>query len=226
MSSFWVITETGERYGPADLATLQAWVNEGRILASTQIYEEPSQLMCPAGEIPGLQFRAIEYQGAFVSNLPMNLSHRLNTFPVWAVVLLTIFVPLFTTIWLGLMHDALPRVRRDDPSAGKAIGFSLIPFFNIWYWNFFNYPRLLLRVNEQRAAAGLPIASLNGLVTAMCILYACFIPLACLPLISLLFILSLTAVRCVFAATLQQAVNELVDVSQQRGFAAVVREPA
>src|SRR5689334_7329565 len=111
MSSFWVISETGERYGPADLPTLQQWVNEGRVSATTRVSREADPGWFPATEVTGLSFPAISYQSALSPNTPIELSHRLSAFPVWAVVLLTIFVPLFTTIWFGLMHDQMPRRR-------------------------------------------------------------------------------------------------------------------
>jgi hypothetical protein len=215
---YWVIADNQERYGPADLQTLQGWVTEGRVLATMQIFDEATQTTRIASQIPGLRFAAISYQGAIAPNMPIGLSHRLGEFPVWAVVLLTIFVPFFALIWLGLMHDQLPKNREDDPSGGKAIGFGFIPFFNIWYWNFVNYPRLVLRINEQRVAAGLPPANLDGLATTMCVLYACFIPLICVPLLGHLLALTTTIIKCVFAANVQSAVNELVQVTQRRGF--------
>src|SRR5438874_12371470 len=68
-----------------------------------------------------------------------------TSFPVVAVILLHyVTCGIFPLIWLNLMHGKLPRVRADDPSAGKAIGFCFIPFFNL-YWIFFTYRRLCLR---------------------------------------------------------------------------------
>ena len=64
----------------------------------------------------------------------------------------------------------MPKNRQDDPSAGTAIGLSVIPFFNIWYWSFFIHPRLVLRINEQRVAIGLPESQLNGLASTMLVL--------------------------------------------------------
>lgn len=215
---YWVIADNQERYGPADLQTLQGWVDEGRVLATMQIFDEINQTTRLASQVPGLRFRAIQYQGALAPNMPVTLSHRLGEFPVWAVVLLTIFVPFFALIWLGLMHDQMPKHRQDDPSGGKAIGFGFIPFFNIWYWNFFSYPRLVLRVNEQRLAAGLPPANLSGLATTLCVLYACYVPILCVPLLGHLLLLTTVIIKCVFAASVQGAVNELVLATQQRGF--------
>ena len=79
-------------------------------------------------------------------------SPRLEPFPVAASVLLHfITLGLFSFFHLNLLHGKLPKVRPDDPSAGKAIGFMFIPFFN-FYWVFFSYNRLCLRVDEQTSA--------------------------------------------------------------------------
>lgn len=226
MANFWVVTPDGQRYGPADAATLQSWTNEGRVLASTMIFRDDTQQTMPAAQITeltnyfGMMAQSPVQQtlnyGTTSTAFPTQgqVGHRLSEFPNWAIVLLTIFVPLFGLIWFGLMHDQLPKNRQDDPGAGKAIGFSFIPFFNIWYWSFFIHPRLVLRINEQRVAAGLPEAQLSGLATTMCVLYACFIPLGCVPFLNWLYFLSLVVVKCVFFSSVQTAVNELVQVSR------------
>ena len=41
MSTYWIIGSDGRTYGPADLATAQRWVAEGRIVASTQVARSP-----------------------------------------------------------------------------------------------------------------------------------------------------------------------------------------
>jgi|GEM_PF-1616794 len=244
MANFWVVNPDGQRYGPADTAMLQSWTREGRVLASTMILRDDSQQTLPAAQIaeltnhfgmmaqpyslthapvetpaqagtPTLQHAALNY-GTIDPRLNSQgfVGHRLSEFPTWAIVLLSIFVPLFGLIWFGLMHDQLPKNRQDDPGAGKAIGFSFIPFFNIWYWNFFVHPRLVLRINEQRLAAGLPEAQLNGLAMTMCILYACFIPMGCVPILNWIYVLSLIVVKCIFFASVQSAVNELIQTSR------------
>ena len=96
-------------------------------------------------------------------------AHQLASFPVAVVILLHFFTcGVFSLIWLGLMHGKLPKVRSDDPSAGRAIGFCFIPFFNL-YWIFFSYRRLCLRLDEQRGLYGLTPGNLRGLATTNCI---------------------------------------------------------
>lgn len=224
MANFWVVTPDGQRYGPADLATLQAWTRDGRVIATTMVFRDDTQQTLPAAQVVelsnhfGVMSNTPQLNYGLVNSSSGLIGHRLSEFPTWAIVLLTIFVPLFSMIWFGLMHDQVPKNRQDDPSAGKAIGFSFIPFFNIWYWNFFLYPRLVLRINEQRLAVGLPEVQLGGMAMTMCVLYACFIPVGCIPLLNYIYILGLTIVQCIFFSSLQTAVNELVQRTQP-GFA-------
>lgn len=95
--------------------------------------------------------------------------HSLRAFPVWAVGVLNFFtVGLFGLIHFGLMHDRLPRIVPNDPSAGRAIGFQFIPFFNL-YWMFFNSLRFTDRLNLQFRLRGWPERVPRGLVLACCI---------------------------------------------------------
>jgi hypothetical protein len=110
---------------------------------------------------------------------------------------------MFTLVWLNLMHGKMCRVRADDPSAGKAVGFCFIPFFN-WYWIFFTYRRLCLRVAEQRGLYGLPPGNLRGLATTACIFQV-------IPYIGFLF--GYTILTPIFIGMMQSRVNQLVRTS-------------
>jgi hypothetical protein len=131
---------------------------------------------------------------------PAAIGHQLTDFPVVAVVILQIFTfGIFSFFHFNLMHGKLPKLRMDDPSAGKAIGFMFIPFFNI-YWLFFAHLRLIDRINEQRLQAGLPQSNLKGLfITSACL---CFIPV-----VHWICFLVLLPTLC---GMLQSSVNELV----------------
>ncbi len=59
---------------------------------------------------------------------------------------------LFTFFWINGLHGKLPRLNDDDLSSGQAIGFGLIPFVNVAWWNFIVYPQLCRRINQVRAA--------------------------------------------------------------------------
>lgn len=82
--------------------------------------------------------------------------HTLFEFPTWgAVVLSLLSFGFFATIWHGAKHSQLPAVKQDDFTAGRAIGFSFIPFFNL-YWGFVFWLRLGERINFQYRLRGAP----------------------------------------------------------------------
>lgn len=86
---------------------------------------------------------------------------------------------LFTLFRITGLHGKLPRLNDDDLSGGQAIGFSLIPFVNVVWWNFIVYAQLCRRINQVRAALHLPgrlpvgfatgIAVCIALSTALCV---------------------------------------------------------
>ncbi len=53
---YFVIGDDGQKYGPADVPTLQAWIAEGRLLPTQQVEEEGSGVRSAARAIPGLTF--------------------------------------------------------------------------------------------------------------------------------------------------------------------------
>ena len=127
--------------------------------------------------------------------------HHLTSFPVPVLILLHyITFGIFSFVWLGLLHGKVPRARSDDPSAGKAIGFCFIPFFNL-YWIFFNCRRLCLRIDEQRVLYGLPPGNLRGMATTACIFQV-------IPYLNLL--IGYTIIWPVYAGLMQSSVNQLV----------------
>jgi hypothetical protein len=92
--------------------------------------------------------------------------HEVEAFPVWATLLLHYLTfGLFSLVHISMLHGRLPQAERDDPSAAKAIGFSFIPYFNL-YWVFFNPLRLADRINLQLRLRGRPDGVPRGLVLA------------------------------------------------------------
>ncbi|HEX2017134.1 MAG TPA: hypothetical protein VGN69_10590 [Solirubrobacteraceae bacterium] len=92
--------------------------------------------------------------------------NTLSQFPVWGVVVLHIVtLGLFSLIYQGLKFSKLPKAKHDDFGADKAIGFSFIPYFNL-YWHFVFWLGLTDRLNFQhRVRGGAPPIS-RGLVLA------------------------------------------------------------
>jgi hypothetical protein len=132
--------------------------------------------------------------------------HRLTRFePAVVIILHFVTFGLFTFIWFGLKHGQLPVVAQDDPSAGKAIGFMFIPFFNIFYWNFIFWMRLCDRINLQLALRGLPPKAPKGLAQATCI---CTL----IPYVGGL--LNFFILMPILAGTLQSAINMLADADR------------
>lgn len=84
--------------------------------------------------------------------------HNLLTpgMPAWVFVILSVVTwGVFGAVYLQLKQDKLPAVKSDDPSAAKAIGFMLIPLFNL-YWYFVVWRRLVDRINFQYRLRGQP----------------------------------------------------------------------
>lgn len=61
---FFVIADDGNKYGPADLATLNAWIAEGRLQPNTILEEVQTMERRPASAVPGLNFPGVQQQAA------------------------------------------------------------------------------------------------------------------------------------------------------------------
>ena len=171
----------------------------------------------PTGKRRGARVAARRPAMASVSN-----EHRLQSYSVAVVVVLHyVTMGFFTTIWLNLMHGRMPKVRPNDPSAGKAIGFLLIPFFNI-YWFLFIHLRLCDRINEQRKlrdlepnvprvlAIALWASGLLGMALVFCLPFLPWLGSVLLFVIMGLILIPGIALAPLFAAIVQAKVNELV----------------
>ena len=55
---YFVIAPTGQKFGPADVFTLAAWVKEGRILPNTMLEESHTGRQVMANQVAGLGFPA------------------------------------------------------------------------------------------------------------------------------------------------------------------------
>ena len=202
-----IIGADGNPYGPVNLAQMRQWIAEGRVNAQTRVQEAGAAEWKTAAEFPELGFTAAAGTAGGASSpppipTPANV-HRLTSFPVAAVILLHYATcGIFSLIWLNLMHGKLPGVRSDDPSAGRAIGFCFIPFYNL-YWIFFTYRRLCLRIDEQRDLYGLPPSNLSGMATTACIFQI-------IPYVNLI---GYAIISPIFIGQMQSSVNQLVNTS-------------
>ena len=53
---YFVIGDDGQKYGPADVATLNDWISQQRLLPTQQLEEEASGTRMAASSVPGLNF--------------------------------------------------------------------------------------------------------------------------------------------------------------------------
>jgi hypothetical protein len=151
--------------------------------------------------VPGGQ---LGYAGPVMAAGPAQ--HNLTEFsPAGAVLLSIVTGGLFSVIYYGLVHGNLPKRRHDDPSAGKAIGFSFIPIFSI-YWTCFFWCRLCTRLNDERVRAGLPPTAPRGLVVAT---LWCGLG-ACIPLLNLLALPAVLVMIIVSQSQIQGSINDFV----------------
>ena len=119
---------------------------------------------------PGAVYRLVDVQTLPLEERARLAAHTVRPFPAWAVALLNLVTfGLFPLIHFGLQHDRLPRATENDPSSSKAIGFSFIPYFNL-YWIFFNALRLCDRLDLQLKLRARPERAPRGLMLAACIL--------------------------------------------------------
>jgi hypothetical protein len=214
VNTYSLLAPDGRSFGPVDQDGLIRWAREGRIVAASQIRCVETGVVTPAGSLQFLAPVLIPPPVAVAGSPPAlaapppihplpGAGGTLTPLPV-AVVILLHFVTcgIFPTIWFGLMHGKLPKTRPDDPSAGQAVGFMFIPFFNL-YWVFFSYIRLCDRIDEQRIRHGLAPNNLRGLAIATCIVIV-------IPYVNLLGALILDPI---FFGVLQATANELAAAS-------------
>lgn len=130
-----------------------------------------------------------------------------STFPVAASVFLSVITfGIFTYIYYGLMHSKLPKIKSDDFSGGRAIGFLFIPFFNIGWIAIF-WIKLVDRINHQFRARNLePVASMGLAIVTLVVFYS---TLTLTIITGAPFTLVTTLMLAIFAGNIQHACNIL-----------------
>ena len=138
--------------------------------------------------------------------------HLLTSFSVATLVLLHfVTAGFFSIVHLSMLHERLPRLRRDDPSATVAIGLCFVPLFNL-YWFAFSFHRLCVRINEQRRFAGLAPNAPEWLAIPVGVMFACGLLASFFTTSGFYLIGTFGAVAMpAFAALVQNAINELCE---------------
>ena len=129
---------------------------------------------------------------------------RTTSFSTAGAILLDIFTcEIFGLIYYGLKFGEIPKVSREDFGTGKAIGFSFIPYFNL-YWIFKFWLGLCDRVNLQLRLRGMNYLVLSReLAMAICILQVCSV----IPYLGCLTAIACMICREIFIGKMQQAIN-------------------
>jgi hypothetical protein len=60
--NFFIIASDGQKYGPADIATLNHWIQEGRVLSTSMLEDASSGAQVPATSVHGLIFPTQGFQ--------------------------------------------------------------------------------------------------------------------------------------------------------------------
>lgn len=140
---YFVIAPNGSRYGPADLATLNQWVQEGRLLPDFNLQPEASQASFPAATLAGLSFPAHLRQPDFGSNLspfpspsPVMGKRELNTAWTYGALALAasivgrlgcmVFGVVGLVIGILGLSAARKAQRQGVPNASGAVAFNWV----------------------------------------------------------------------------------------------------
>ncbi len=148
--------------------------------------------------------------------------HTFIPFPVASVVLLHfVSCGLFTLIYLNQLHERMPRLRQNDPSATVALGLCFVPFVNL-IWFLFSFHRLCIRIDEQRRFNGLEQNAPTWLALPLCCLLIASVAAAFFIQGGVyLLILIAASLLPLFAALVQNAVNGLSEREVSARLAAV-----
>ncbi len=186
----WFVLDRGKVSGPFSHDQLTAMRGQGILTSFTKISQDRASWESLDGHLNQLKAQAAtpaplrppplegaaavvggNYAAATVAQRLMQIDENyLRPFPVVALILLHFLTTgLFSFFWITGMHGKLPRTKGNDPTAAKAIGLCLVPFFNL-YWIFIVYPRLAVRVNALSGRYRLPAAIPTPLPYIMCLL--------------------------------------------------------
>ena len=122
---YYVITQTGDKFGPADIHMLSIWVNEGRVLPNTMLEEATTGQRMMANQIAGigLPARGDYYQGMQPSpqNYPRIVASPGDKHAATAKALGIAGFFLCTALsFVGIIYAAI-AYKHGSPKAGSAM---------------------------------------------------------------------------------------------------------
>ena len=113
---FFVIADDGNKYGPADLATLNAWIAEGRLQPNTILEEVQTMERRPASTVPGLNFPGAQAHKPRELT-PTRLRDRTSASQTWASREATA-ISLVTTECPVWAVESAPKLRANSTRPG------------------------------------------------------------------------------------------------------------
>ena len=130
---YFVIGATGELYGPADIATLNQWISEGRLQPTTMIQEELGGARFAASMLAGLNFAATYPRMSGTGFRPQNVDDGASEMKnAWIYGIIGFFCFGIILGPIGLFY-AIQAKRKGHPQAvggiivcSIVIGFSLL----------------------------------------------------------------------------------------------------
>ncbi len=72
---FYVVGDNGDKYGPADLATLNQWIADGRLLPNSKVERSADGIQGLASQVPGLNFGPVSAPGNIMGDAPAQASY-------------------------------------------------------------------------------------------------------------------------------------------------------
>ncbi len=78
---YYVIASDGQKYGPADIATLASWAQEGRINPETMLESMQDASRVPASSVPGVIAQAAQGSYAAPTEAPQQYANYQRTMP-------------------------------------------------------------------------------------------------------------------------------------------------
>ena len=188
-TNYFYFDENGNRNGPVNEQQLKELATQGTINPSTPM-ETDTGHKGTAGQVPGLNFNAPSAAPSpIAASMPIAvptgptnpLSKTLNTYFMVHWICMAAMIPtcglswiagmVFMFILLYMMWKQVPtHIARTTP--GKALGFSFIPFFQL-YWILMAFKGLGEDMNKTLQQRGIQYRVNEGLGTASAILHIC-----------------------------------------------------